>query len=89
MILKMYVKPNSKTDSIHINETNELNVRIHATPVGGKANKYLVSYLSEIFKVPKSFIHILKGLNTSYKTIEILAEDEQIKNILNTLSKLP
>ena len=82
MIFHVHVKPNAKTDSIIIKENNELDIRICAAPVDGKANKYLTAYLSEIFKVPKSSVVILKGLNNAHKTIEIIADDEHVKNVL-------
>ena len=85
MIFSVRVKPNAKIDSIIIKENNELEVRIAAPPVDGKANKHLIHYLSEIFKVSKSAVVILKGLNTPYKTVEIIAGDNYIKGILNAL----
>jgi len=85
MIFRVRVKPNAKTDSITVKENNELEVRIAAPPVDGKANKYLAQYLSEIFKVSKSAVTILKGLNTPYKTVEIIAGDNYLKDVLNTL----
>jgi uncharacterized protein (TIGR00251 family) len=83
MIFRVHVKPNAKSDSISVKENNELDVRICAAPVDGKANKYLTGYLSKIFKVPKSSVVIVKGLNNSYKIIEIIADNTHIKNILN------
>jgi uncharacterized protein (TIGR00251 family) len=85
MIFRVRVKSNAKTDSITVKENNELEVRVSAPPVDGKANKYLIQYLSGIFKVSKSAVVILKGLNTPYKTIEIIAEDNYLKAVLNTL----
>ena len=85
MIIHVHVKPNAKADSITVAENNELHIRIREVPVDGKANKYLVGYLSRILNIPKSCITILKGLNTSYKTITITAGDEHIQKILNTL----
>ena len=87
MIFHVHVKPNEKTDSIIIKENNELNIRICAAPVDWKANKYLSNYLSKIFKVSKSSVVILKGLNNAYKTIEIIADDEHVKNVLNNYFK--
>jgi uncharacterized protein (TIGR00251 family) len=84
MIFHVHVKPNAKNDSIIIKGNNELDIRICAAPVDGKANKYLIAYLSEIFKVSKSSVVILKGLKNAYKTIEIIADDKHVKNVLNT-----
>ena len=83
MIFHVHVKPNAKADSISIKQNNELEVRVCAAPVDGKANKYLINYLSKIFKVSKSSAVILKGLNNPYKTIEIITADEHLKNIRN------
>ncbi len=88
MIFRVHVKPNAKTDSITVKESNELEVRICAAPVDGKANKYLVAYLSKIYKVSKSSVVILKGLNNPHKTIEIIADDKHIKNILSNYLNL-
>ena len=85
MIFRVRVKPNAKINSITVKENNELEVHVSAPPVGGKANKYLIRYLSEIFKVSKSAVTILKGLNTPYKTVEIIAGDNYLKDVLNTL----
>ena len=74
-----------KADFVVVAENNELHIRICEVPVDGKANKYLVNYVSKIFNVPKSSVIISKGLNTSHKTILINANDDYIKSILNTL----
>ncbi len=83
MIFRVHVKPNAKTNSVIIKENNELHVRISAPPVDGKANKYLIGYLSEVFKVSKSSVVIMKGLNNPHKTIEIIAENAYIKKVLS------
>ena len=85
MQLHLHVKPNSKTDSLFIDENNVLHARIHAQPTEGKANKYLIEYLSEVFNVSKSKIEIIKGHKTSNKTISIDANEEYINNILSRL----
>ena len=85
MIIRVHVKPNAKSDSITVAENNVLHIRIRETPVDGKANRYLLNYLSRIFKVTKSSIAISKGLHTSHKTLTINADDEYIKRILHTL----
>ena len=86
MLLHIQVKPNSKSDSIRSDTDGNLLVKIRAQPEDGKANKYLVAYLSEIFRLPKSKIEITKGIVSSHKTIKINAEETYIKNILRTLS---
>ena len=55
-------------DGVH---DQALRMRLHAPPVDGKANKYLVEILSSHFGVAKSRIKILKGETSSFKIIEI------------------
>lgn len=83
MKLRIKVKPASKTDEIMRGADGTLKVKIKAQPVEGKANKYLVEYLSAVLALPKSKIVILKGETNSFKTLEIEAEEAYL------LAKLP
>ena len=83
MKLRIKVKPGSKKDEVMREADGSVKVKIKAQPVEGKANKYLVEYLSEAFALPKSKIVLLKGETNSFKTLEIDADENYIK------SKLP
>ena len=48
-----------------------LKVRLTSPPVEGKANKQLITFLSENFKIKKSEIKIVSGLKSREKLIEI------------------
>ena len=85
MQLYCLIKPNSKIDKITINPDGSLRIKIKAPPVDGKANEYLVGYLSEIFGLPKKNIQIISGFMGSHKRINIVAEEETIKAILQKL----
>lgn len=85
MKLRVNVKPNSKTNEVIREGDGSLKVKIKAQPVEGKANKYLVEYLSSFFSLPKSKITLLKGETNSYKTLEIEAEEKYVQNILSNL----
>jgi uncharacterized protein (TIGR00251 family) len=78
MILRIKVKPGSKTDEIVREADGSLKVKIRAQPIEGKANKYLVEYLAKVLGVPKSKITLLKGETNSFKTLEIDAEEERV-----------
>ncbi|MBP6731275.1 MAG: DUF167 domain-containing protein [Chitinophagales bacterium] len=82
MKLRIKVKPASKTDEIIREADGSLKVKIKAQPVEGKANKYLVEYLSSVLNLPKSKIVLLKGETNSFKTLEIDAEEGYIANKL-------
>lgn len=76
----MYVKvqPKASKDElgdIIINETqaDQIKIRITAPPVDGKANKHLIAYLSQLFKVAKSHITLLSGETGRNKKLQIHA----------------
>lgn len=76
MILHITVKPGSRNDEFIVEADGAIKVKIKEQPIEGKANKYLVGYLSEIFGVPKSRIEILKGENNPHKKIQVdVSED--------------
>ncbi len=78
MKLRIKVKPNSKTDEIICEADGSWKIKINAPPVEGKANKYLVEYLSEVLQLSKSKITLLKGETNSFKTVEIDAEEKYV-----------
>ena len=83
MKLRIKVKPNSKTDEVIREADGSLKVKIKAQPVEGKANKYLVEFLSHILNLPKSKIILLKGETNAFKTLEIEAEEKYVSDILS------
>lgn len=69
--LKIVVKPNAKqTKFVKINEEG-MHISLHAKPHEGKANKALISFLSELFQVPKSHIVLQRGKSSRYKVISV------------------
>ncbi len=70
IILQLRISPNASKNEI-ITTDDMLKVKITAQPVDGKANKALVEFLSKQFKVPKSYIEILKGQTSKDKTVLI------------------
>ena len=81
IILQLRISPNASKNEI-ITTDDMLKVKITAQPVEGKANKALVGFLSKQFKVPKSYIEILKGQTSKDKTVLIkTTSDECISKI--------
>jgi uncharacterized protein (TIGR00251 family) len=39
----------------------QLKIAVQAPPIEGRANSALVSYLAEIFRVPKSYVELVSG----------------------------
>ena len=87
MLLRIKVKPNSKTDEIIREADGSLKVKIRAQPIEGKANKYLLEYLAKVLGLPKSSLSLLKGESNSFKTVEIDATEQSVLNILNAVIK--
>lgn len=85
MKLRIKVKPGSKTDEIVREADGGLKVKIKAQPVEGKANKYLVEYLSGVLDIPKSKITLLKGETNSFKTLEIDADENWVNEKLSKI----
>ena len=68
IIVNIKISPNAKKNEI-IRHNDEIKIKITAQPIDGKANKCLVEYLSKQFKIPKTYIKILKGETSKEKTI--------------------
>ncbi len=73
-IIKVYVKPGSKTSGIEGIEEDALKIKLRTQPHNGLANKELIEILSEILNVPKSKIEIIRGKTSRHKIIKIKGE---------------
>lgn len=87
MQLYCIVKPNSKTDSITVNPDGTLRIKIKASPVHGKANQYLIKFLSSVLNLSPKNISIISGFSGSHKRINIAAEEHIIIKKLELLTR--
>lgn len=72
MLIRVKVIPNSSRNSIQLMEDGiTYKVKIKAVPEQGKANKELIEYLSQYFKIEKSKISIKSGKQNQIKLIEL------------------
>lgn len=72
IILSIRVVPRASKDGIQGLMGNEaLKVRIQAPPVEGKANAYLIKYLSKLWDLPRAHIEILTGETGRNKRLRI------------------
>lgn len=82
--IMLRVVPRASKDSIQGKmEDGCLKVRIQAPPVDGKANQYLVKYLSKAWEIPRSHIEIVSGETGRNKRIRLLMPTEALKTTLN------
>ncbi len=86
IVINIKISPNAKRNEIIVSET-ETKIKITAQPIDGKANKSLIEYLSKEFKIPKTYIEIIKGETSKEKTILFRTTDEEklikLKNIFS------
>jgi len=82
MYLYITVKPNSGRNEVLINPDGTLKIKIKAEPIEGKANQALISYLSEVLKIPKSLIKVEKGITSPRKRLSIDVEEDYVRRIL-------
>jgi len=85
-LIKLNVKPNSKTRKI-INNDDFLTILLSSKPIQNKANKELINYIKNKLKIPSNQIKIVSGLQDSNKVIKIdflekIIEEELIQRLL-------
>ena len=86
MLLFLKIKPNQRFDRIEGSQERWL-VRIKAPAIDGKANEYLINYLSDILDLPKSKIRLKKGQTSRLKCIEVDADGEIVNQYLQKASR--
>ncbi len=82
IVVNIKISPNAKKNEI-IKTDNEVKIKITSQPIDGKANKAVIEYLSKIFKIPKSYIEIVKGETSKEKTILFKVFDRAKIEMLN------
>ncbi len=82
LILNVRAVPRASRDEIAGPMGDALKVRIQAPPVDGKANAYLIKFLSKHWKIPKSAVEILSGETGRNKRLRISAPTDEIRKEL-------
>ena len=84
IVVSLKISPNAKKNEI-IKTNDDIKIKITAVPIDGKANFALTEFLSKTFKIPKTYIKILKGETSKEKTILFVTKDtEKIEKIYKT-----
>ena len=78
----MVIQPNAKKSEVIglQGEPPRLKIKLKALPIEGKANKELIKFLSEILKIAKSRISLLRGETSKQK--DIFLDIEKIPSFL-------
>ena len=67
----VYVQPRSSRNRIAGIHDGMVKIATTAPPVDGKANKEITAFLAKLFKVPKSAVTIVSGLQGRKKKVSI------------------
>jgi hypothetical protein len=67
------VAPGSKEDGIRGYDPwrRRINIRVKALPVKGRANKAVIAFLADFFKIPRGDVKIIKGKKDNIKTVQV------------------
>lgn len=80
------VKPNSRKDSIEKLPDGSFKVCIKAPPLDGKANEYLIRFLSLELDIPKDCLKITSGHHSSYKRLEVDIDEKVFQSMLDSIN---
>lgn len=83
--LNVKVVPRAAKDDIAGVLGDQLKVRIQAPPVEGKANTYLVKFLSKQWNIPRASIKILSGETGRRKRIRIVNPPDELRTTLKSM----
>ncbi|VGO15267.1 hypothetical protein PDESU_03849 [Pontiella desulfatans] len=84
LILNVRAVPRASKDGIAGVMGDALKVRIQAPPVEGKANAYLIKFLSKLWKIPRTSIEILSGETGRNKRLCISNPPDELRAALLT-----
>lgn len=79
--LSILAKPKAKKTALVKVDEQGLHIALHANPQEGEANKELIRFLADFFKLPKSQIQLIRGQSSRKKQVE-LPYSASVKNFL-------
>ena len=82
ILLNVRVVPRASKDGIQGVLGDALKIRIQAPPVEGKANTYLIKFLSKQWKIPRASIEILSGESGRNKRLRISNQTDELRKTL-------
>jgi uncharacterized protein (TIGR00251 family) len=81
MKIEVKVIPNARKRMLS-RDGSLVTVRLTAQPLEGKANEELIRYLSEILKLRRSAIKIVRGEKDRRKIIEVPLDEQELDALL-------
>ena len=71
LVLNIRVQPRASSDGFAEVLGEQIKVRITAPPVDGRANRHLVAFLAETFRVAKADVSIISGQSGRSKRVRV------------------
>ncbi len=72
--IKLIIKPHSTVTGVCGVYMDRIKIKVAAAPEKGKANKELISFISDKIGIPKKDIKIISGEKSVYKEISIKSD---------------
>jgi len=82
IVLNIRAVPRSSKDAIQGPYGDALKIRIQAPPVEGKANAYLIKFLSKHWKISRSSFQIVSGETGRNKRVKIFNPTTELRKEL-------
>jgi uncharacterized protein (TIGR00251 family) len=73
LLLDLHVQPGATRSALVGSHGDALKVRIAAPPVDGRANRALITFLADLFAVPRSRVLIERGTGGRSKRVRVVA----------------
>lgn len=84
-ILHLYVQPGASITEASGLYNERLKVKIKAPPRDGEANEAVIEYFSEILKIPKKKIFLIRGESSRQKDLLVELSAEAVSILLKEL----
>lgn len=85
MKVEIRVIPNAKKRAV-MRDGPGITVRLTSQPLEGRANDELIRYLSDLLRIRKSAIKIVRGEKDRRKLVEIPMEEEEFNVVLESVN---
>ncbi|MCF6767602.1 DUF167 domain-containing protein [Thiotrichales bacterium 19S11-10] len=80
-LLEVYVQPGSKTTELSGKHDGRIKIRLKSSPIDGKANQELITFMAQLLKVKKQDIQIVRGEKSRLKLLSIPKNSNLIKQL--------
>lgn len=81
-LLRLYIQPGASRSELSGVHGERLKVKIKAPPRDGEANEALIEFFSEVLKVPKAKIFLVRGESSRQKDLLVELSSDKVFTLL-------